>query len=321
MDSEQTDNGEKTSLTNEMFDKIMTKLSKLDALENKMQTIETQMIKIGDISKTLSALVHRIDQSEMVIKGIKQNHIELESNMTKLGEIFDSVCDKCATNKESIREITQTIAKMEANQQEKPCSCGANIAALQDQLTDLRCRSMKNNLIFSGIRYTPNEDTEYVLRNFLSDELDIHYRISFGNVHRFGKPGLNGVRPIVARFVYRVELEQVLQNAYRLKGKPYGINEQFPKEIEDKRKRLYPVMKQAKKDGKGVKMVRDKLFINGQPYNLNEPNNRTIPQFRDAAINQQPNNDAITKLPPLPPRPYKRNRTDSGSQEAETAEL
>ena len=36
MDSEQTDNGEKASFTNNMFDKIMNKISKLYALENKM---------------------------------------------------------------------------------------------------------------------------------------------------------------------------------------------------------------------------------------------------------------------------------------------
>ena len=156
-----------------------------------------------------------------------------------------------------------------------------------------------------------------MLCNFLNTELQLNYRISFGNLHRFGKPGLNGVRPIVARFVYRAELEHVLQNAYKLKGKPYGISEQFPKEIEDKRKMLYPIMKQAKKDGKRVKLVRDKLFIDGQSYN---PQKSSTQQFRDAVVNKQPINEAITNLSPLPPRPYKRNRTDSGSEEAETTQ-
>ena len=55
----------------------------------------------------------------------------------------------------------------------------------------------------------------------------------------------------------------ILQNAKLLKGKPYGINQQFPAEIESRRRSLYPVMKEAKDRGK---MVRDKLYINNKEY-------------------------------------------------------
>ena len=41
-------------------------------------------------------------------------------------------------------------------------------------------------------------------------ELEIEYPVGFGNVHRFGKKGRNGARPIVARFIYRREFENVL---------------------------------------------------------------------------------------------------------------
>ena len=85
--------------------------------------------------------------------------------------------------------------------------------------------------------------------------------IEFGSVHRFGKRGANGARPIVARFIYRRDLELVLKNGYRLRNTPYGVNEQFPAEIENRRRRLYPIMKQARLENKQVRLENKKVTL------------------------------------------------------------
>ena len=77
-------------------------------------------------------------------------------------------------------------------------------------------------------------------------------------------------RPIVARFVYNNERDAVLASTYKLKGKPFSVHEQFPKEVEDLWRQLYPFVKDLKKSGSSkVKLVRDKLFDNGKLYNPN----------------------------------------------------
>ena len=53
------------------------------------------------------------------------------------------------------------------------------------EILDLKCCSMKNNLIFTGLHRVPNENTEDLLRCFLYNELGVDYKIEFGNVHRF----------------------------------------------------------------------------------------------------------------------------------------
>ena len=83
---------------------------------------------------------------------------------------------------------------------------------------------MKCNLVFSGLTYQKDENCELKLRNFLHNELGTNYHVELGNVHRFGKPGLNGARPIVARFIYTKDMDDILRNASRLKGKQFGIN-------------------------------------------------------------------------------------------------
>ncbi|CAC5357913.1 unnamed protein product [Mytilus coruscus] len=97
-----------------------------------------------------------------------------------------------------------------------------------------------------------------------ANEHEIPCRSNLGNVHRYGKAGLNEARPIVAKCIHRNELEDVLNNTFKLKGKRLRISEQFPIEIERKRNELYPVMQKVKSVGEKVKLVRDKLYISGK---------------------------------------------------------
>lgn len=45
-----------------------------------------------------------------------------------------------------------------------------------------------------------------------------------------------------------------------------GLAGQFPPEIEERRKKLYPIMRLAKRDGKRVRLVKDLLYVNGELY-------------------------------------------------------
>lgn len=45
-----------------------------------------------------------------------------------------------------------------------------------------------------------------------------------------------------------------------------GIAEQFPKEIAEARKSLYPVMKKAKAESHKISLIKHKLYISGLRY-------------------------------------------------------
>ena len=45
-----------------------------------------------------------------------------------------------------------------------------------------------------------------------------------------------------------------------------GVGVQWPQQVRETRKSLYPVKQKEKQKGKNVKMVRDKLYINGTEY-------------------------------------------------------
>ena len=53
----------------------------------------------------------------------------------------------------------------------------------------------------------------------------------------------------------------------KLKGTDISIGEQFPIEIQKRRKELMPALKSAKDRSLKVSLVRDKLYIEGKLYN------------------------------------------------------
>jgi len=75
---------------------------------------------------------------------------------------------------------------------------------LKEKLFDMQCRTVKYNLIFTGLDEQADENCKNKLRNFIYryQEMKIPERIEFGNIHRFGKKNAERPRPIIARFLY-----------------------------------------------------------------------------------------------------------------------
>ena len=134
---------------------------------------------------------------------------------------------------------------------------------------------MRENLVSSGIPESQlgrdeYEDCESLIRTVIREDMRIMRLIEFDRVHRLDryKRVQTYPRPIIAKFTYYKDKELVRHAAPKtLIGTIISVNEHFPSEIEQRRKVLYPVAKNARRnrDNK-VRLVRDKLFINGQQY-------------------------------------------------------
>ena len=149
--------------------------------------------------------------------------------------------------------------------------------ALEKRIIDNQSRSMRDNLIFYNVKedekFTEEEkvDTEAVLVKFIKEEMKVKSEIRFERVHLMGKAkqGTDGSiipAPIVAKFSFFKQREEIRRAAVNLKGSKAGVSRQFPPEINAIRKRYWPTLKQARQEGKRAKMVVDKLFIDGILY-------------------------------------------------------
>jgi len=125
-------------------------------------------------------------------------------------------------------------------------------------------------LKFFGIKeseHESNEDTEELLKKFLRNDLKIPREDPFDRVHRLSRCASSNAwnttakpRPIVFKLPY-YHNKVFIKNLK--KGRSLGISDDFPKEVEDISKDLYPVLKTAKQEKRVTYFKVEKLIIDG----------------------------------------------------------
>ena len=133
---------------------------------------------------------------------------------------------------------------------------------LKETLLDVQCRSMRNNLIFSGV---PENDNSRGCEDTMSTQLnlptDVVRNATFSRVHRIGKASRNRPRAIIAYFD-KFKQKEIMKNMGReFRNTEFGMNDLFPTEINERRKKQYPIMKEKRCLNQLVSMVMDKLYI------------------------------------------------------------
>ena len=122
-----------------------------------------------------------------------------------------------------------------------------------------------------NIQEKEQENATKAIHNPLEEKMGMENAketVKIDRLHCLGKRSnrLSEPRPIIVKFNYHQDREFVRINAKKLKATNFGISKQFPSEIEQTRRALYPELKKAKAAGKKVNMVRDQLFIDRVLY-------------------------------------------------------
>ena len=91
-------------------------------------------------------------------------------------------------------------------------------------------------------------------------------QIPIHRAHRMGRYQRNKTRPIIAKFAFYPNREEIRKSAKNLEGTQYSIGQQFPKEIQDRRRQLVPKLKKVKSKGQKAHIAVDKLYIDGKLY-------------------------------------------------------
>ena len=286
----------------------------LSSFDMRLQQIEKQLssqnINWNNINLTLQSQNTRMSRLENQVKeinNVKQNIERCETSLVIMDrdvtlakqkidtydqsiKTYSDICDDLRSDQTYTDTAINTLFKRVEHLEREQTKLKSSVTESASAITDLQCRSMRDNFVFTGIDEPDKPDGEYentekVLCEFLESEMNIDKPISFHRVHRMGNRTNNydSPRPIVAKFEHFKDREEVRFTAPKtLKGKPYGVREQFPKVVEEKRKILYPEMKKARSDSRNkVRLVRDKLFINNIEFVPDETVNPQKHQNRE----------------------------------------
>lgn len=142
-------------------------------------------------------------------------------------------------------------------------------------------QSRRENLLSDGFPETnPNEtwaDSEQRLYGMFQNHLKLNnpQAIKFERVHHVGHYTPGKTRSITAKFSYFKDREAVWNSRTNLTGSKYFSSEDYPLEILQARKILYPILRAALKLAEnplsGIKKVSpslDKLILNGKVYTI-----------------------------------------------------
>lgn len=228
----------------------------------------------GDVIQYLQRIEQKISSMDTRLKKLDILEVKINNFETEIKQMRTYVYDSINSNKESLSIVSEKVESLEFDLETtktKINSLSDERVKMEDNLLYMQSQSMRNNLIFTNITESVNEkpeESERLLRTFLVEKCQIAQsivnEIKFERVHRMGRTRSGGPRDIVAKFSLFKDREEVRRSRFKLRQTGHFINEQYPKEISDRRRRLVPKMKAAIRDGKRSWISYDKLYVNGR---------------------------------------------------------
>ena len=231
---------------------------KLDSLTENITSLRTSL-------DTITTRVSTIEKDVKQISAITFRLKQIEESTQFVSDEYDRLSDSVKTHTSDIRQI-QTVT----NVMEK------DLNKLHSRIVAQEQKSMQDNLLFFGIPEGDRENTEDVLHDFINKNLPSVPRqnqpISVERCHRIGprnQQNKSKVRPIVAKFSSYKSRELVRRSASDLKNTNFGIREQFPQEVLEKRRILQPKFREARQKNMHAVFRDDTLRIENKEFAVN----------------------------------------------------
>lgn len=225
----------------------------------------------SDVSEILLSIDSKFTNLEARIGIIEALHQEFQHLRHSL-EFTQSQIEKITRENKDLQNSVSTMATELVTVQTQLATVTAENKQMRESILDLQARSMRDNLIFSGIPESPNDEPEKLVKDFMVRRLRLSpetvNNITFHRAHRMGQKRVDATRPrpIVAKFEHFKQKELVQRQGRQLRGTDYGLNDQYPPEIVRRRKVLLSIRKQKISEGKRAALSVDKLYIDGQLF-------------------------------------------------------
>lgn len=199
------------------------------------------------------------------IKALQTSHTNIEKSLTDTVAVQDAVKHEVGKLQTQNTQLLYRVTHAE----NKCASLEKSMLNLKDELLELKSRSMRDNLVFNGIPEERSGNTLKVLIHFLQSTMKVpvssfklseNDSISSSNLvwvmrcHRLGQVvSSDKPRPIVAHFLKGKEY--ILSLTRHLAGTKFFVSVQLPPEVNEEKRKLLPLFKTAKSEGKKPKFV------------------------------------------------------------------
>ena len=237
----------------------------------KLIQLQSQVSEITQVKRTLEHTNTKVHLLQDEMHGVKSSTKDYDQTIQQ----YSDMCDDIVANNSDLDKRMHKIESKMNSLEQKHADTNTLLQQTNEKVTDIQWRSMRENLLFCGIAEAKNfrengEHCEEIIQDFIKTELKIQNDIKIDRAHRLGRfaPDKPRPRPIVVKFTHYKDKEHVKHLGHAVLGTTdYWVKDQYPREMEEKRKLLYDVADEARKNPENkVRLVKDKLFINNKQY-------------------------------------------------------
>lgn len=243
----------------------------------------------------------------MTVTKMHEEMKEVRTDIASIKQSTDSINDSFTNALLRMDKLETRVIDTESELQD----LRNKYAAIQEQVINLETYNRRDNLLIDGLTEPQNETNSDCLKtvvDFFVNKLGLKDAATIRVIrcHRLGPRTGTRPRSIIVRFHWFGDRTMVWESRQKLKGTNLFLNEDFPKEINERRKTLLPLMKAARQNGHRANLNVDKMhinFTNGGHRVYTVDNLNTLPKgLHPHDISTKQTNECLaffTKLCPL----------------------
>ena len=227
----------------------------VDQLQNQLETVTSPLL----------------DQSELRI--VKAVDVLYNSKMDKMKRLLKEEISAHLEDKHKLSDTNLELKLMKIKHRDLE----EKFEALKQRVVLSEMKSMRNNLIFSGVpaHLKTESDLKRWFETLLKD-LGCTVMPEIGTIHRLKPNKSNKPSDVVVRFMDYKEKRELFGHRFHLRSIPayrnIFLDEQFPQEIMEERKVLKAIAAEARlqfpEQAKSISVYENTLFINNTRYKV-----------------------------------------------------
>lgn len=190
--------------------------------------------------------------------------IAVWDKMEKVEEMFGRIELKLHDMDGKLEYITKEMTALKLENKELK----ENAEKQEKRIELLEREVRRKNLVVKGVVDEEREGETDTQEKIVSVLQKIGVGIDVNNeveeIRRIGRYEARRTRPILIKLVTFNKKQEVLKNATKLKGSDIWINEDYPREIQEERRKLFPKLKQAREKGYRAHIRYNKLIIDNK---------------------------------------------------------
>lgn len=187
------------------------------------------------------------------------------NEMRRIENMFEVISEKLVTMDGKLEQI------MKENEgiKHENAKLKNHVMAQDRKIVWLEREIRRKNIVIRGVEDKDKEKGEETMCEMITVIQKLGVQINkeeIDEVKRIGSYKEDRQRPILAKLTSGNKKWEILNNTTKLKGTNIWIDEDYTKETMEERKRLIPIMKEAREQGHRAYLKHNKLVIDNEVY-------------------------------------------------------